>query len=210
MEAKGEDGGVDLLPLLPLPTVLFPGGSLPVVLNGRERLAEVSDALETDSPIGVLLGREDLFGSAQGRAGTAARVVEARTSPEGGLKVLLVGTRRFVVEHLVPRGGRLFAAVRYPEEEAPSREGALLLRGLFGAYREAMALIGGAGGALPTDLPDYDPVLAYAVAERLAVPVAERQRLLDADGEARLGRAIYLVRRELDLLRLMEEDRGSA
>ena len=90
------------LPLFPLHTVLCPGIALPLhVFEDRYREL-VRDCLEEGSPFGVVLireGREVGGGSiAFSAIGTMAEIRQVGRYPDGRFDLLVVGTRRFVVE----------------------------------------------------------------------------------------------------------------
>lgn len=176
------------------------------------RLKLVEEWLEADAPFGIVYLRPRERGegqSAPSRVGTTARIIDARRQIDGGLQLSVVGIRRFTIEELCRRGERLYARVAYETEEAAPSDALELARGLFLVYREALRSWKGAKEAPPLDLPASDARLPYAIAERLSVSQAERQRLLEGDGEERLALALHFLRRELDILRLMEEDTGS-
>lgn len=90
------------LPLFPLHTVLCPGIALPLhVFEDRYRDL-VRDCIESGSPFGVALireGREVGGGSVAFSAiGTMAEIRQVGRYPDGRFDLLVVGTKRFVVE----------------------------------------------------------------------------------------------------------------
>lgn len=108
------------LPLFPLHTVLCPGIALPLhVFEDRYREL-VRDCLEDASPFGVVLireGREVGGGSiAFSAIGTIAEIRQVGRYPDGRFDLLVVGTRRFVVES-VETGERPYLVAQVAELE---------------------------------------------------------------------------------------------
>jgi Lon protease-like protein len=200
------------LPLLPLPLVLFPGESLPVTLSDPRLRRLAAECAERDCPLGVVLVSAELPGEALRlcRVGTAGRIVEMRETMEGALWLRIVGTRRFTLHEAAEDGEGLLGWVTYPEEQQAPAAGAELLRDLFGVYRQALGSLRNAVAPVPGELPDDDGLVAYVVAQRISASVADRQRLLECDAAERTAAAVHLLRRELDLLRLMAEDSGAS
>jgi Lon protease-like protein len=109
------------LPLFPLNTVLCPGIALPLhVFEDRYR-ALVRHCLATASPFGVVLIRE---GREVGKGaisftgtGTIAEIRDADRRDDGRFDLLVVGTRRFAIRHLLDgRGPYLVADVKILDE----------------------------------------------------------------------------------------------
>ncbi len=93
------------LPLFPLNAVLCPGIALPLhVFEDRYR-ALVRNCLETTSPFGVVLireGREVGQGAISfSGIGTIAEIRDAGRHEDGRFDLLVVGTRRFAIRHVV-------------------------------------------------------------------------------------------------------------
>ncbi|HEX2754250.1 MAG TPA: LON peptidase substrate-binding domain-containing protein [Candidatus Limnocylindrales bacterium] len=93
------------LPLFPLNTVLCPGIALPLhVFEDRYR-AMVRHCLETTSPFGVVLirqGREVGSGVISFTGiGTIAEIRDAGSYDDGRYDLLVVGTRRFEIRHVL-------------------------------------------------------------------------------------------------------------
>jgi Lon protease-like protein len=200
-----------VLPLFPLQVVLFPGQSLPLAVSDRNHLRMVGTCLDRDAPLGVVLATEPDAPHEPVRpcrVGTAARIVDARPAADGSVRLVVTGVRRFEIAALLVGGPWPLAEVTYPDDEPAPADRVELARGLFAEYQRLVARVRPRARHLPRALPPYDGVLAYAIAEEIAASVAERQRLLEGDAPARLEAAIHLLRRELDVLRMMEEDGG--
>jgi ATP-dependent protease La (Lon)-like substrate-binding protein len=93
------------LPLFPLNSVLCPGIALPLHIFEARYRAMVRHCLETTSPFGVVLireGRETGAGviSFTG-VGTIAEIRDAGSYDDGRYDLLVVGTRRFEIRHVL-------------------------------------------------------------------------------------------------------------
>ena len=92
------------LPLFPLHTVLCPGVALPLRIFEERYRAMTRRCLERDEPFGVILirdGREVGPGTTSiASVGTIAEIREASKYSDGRFDLLVVGTRRFRIEHV--------------------------------------------------------------------------------------------------------------
>jgi Lon protease-like protein len=93
------------LPLFPLNTVLCPGIALPLHIFEERYRAMVRHCLDTQSPFGVVLirqGRETGSGSISFTGiGTIAEIRDAGAYEDGRYDLLVVGTRRFEIRHVL-------------------------------------------------------------------------------------------------------------
>lgn len=119
------EGGREL-PLFPLGTVLFPGGTLPLQIFEPRYLDLVKRCMREDAPFGVVLLRE---GAEAGRAdappaiapvGTEARIVDFTQLSNGLLGITSRGGPRFRVRrHRVADDGLIIGEVETLPEPAP-------------------------------------------------------------------------------------------
>ena len=93
------------LPLFPLNTVLCPGIALPLHIFEDRYRALVRHCLDTTSPFGVVLireGREVGTGAISFTGiGTIAEIRDAGRYEDGRYDLLVVGTRRFEIRHVL-------------------------------------------------------------------------------------------------------------
>jgi uncharacterized protein len=93
------------LPLFPLNTVLCPGIALPLHIFEDRYRALVRHCLDTTSPFGVVLirqGQEVGSGAISFTGiGTIAEIRDAGTDDDGRFDLLIVGTRRFEIRHVL-------------------------------------------------------------------------------------------------------------
>jgi hypothetical protein len=113
------------LPLFPLPGIVhFPRTELRLHIEAPEPLRLVHEVTELDEDsrwLGVVVLKPGARPDAEGRpaifaGGTASRVVDVESLPEGGSYVVLQGEFRFTLEREVG-GGRHRSAVVRPVEE---------------------------------------------------------------------------------------------
>jgi ATP-dependent Lon protease len=93
------------LPLFPLNSVLCPGIALPLHIFEERYRVMVRHCLETTSPFGVVLireGRETGAGAISFTGiGTIAEIRDAGNYDDGRYDLLVVGTRRFEIRHVL-------------------------------------------------------------------------------------------------------------
>lgn len=201
----------DTLPLFPLNTVLFPGVVMPLhIFEDRYReLVRDLIALPPDTPreFGVVAIKVGYEVGERGvhtlqRTGCAALVTEVTANPDGTFEIVVIGRRRFHVEHIDADGSYLRAGVEWLSEPvggdpADADATAGTARELFDVYRDTVANLRG-DDVLEGETP-ADPVdLSYTLAAALVLNLAERQAMLecpDVLGRLRLG--ISLMRAEL-------------
>lgn len=209
------------LPLFPLATVAVPEGLLPLVIfepRYRALLADLLRLPDEDRIFGVVAIRRG-HEVGQGRAeqlygvGTAVRVVSVYPMP-AGIRVGCVGVQRFRLDARVPGTDYLVGEVTWLDEE-PGDVSALafLSRQVREGYSAYGRLVGLPplettvvdGSAAPVDEAarsesDQAATLAYAVLDRLHLPLPERQSVLAAPTTSeRLRLLAGLLRRETGL-----------
>lgn len=163
-----------LLPLFPLHTVLFPGGELSLRVFETRYIDMVRTCLREGSPFGVCLIRA---GSEVGEpalpyaVGTSAHIIDAAVRAEGLLGIGARGQRRFRILNLAARPDRLlWAEVEWLEEAGEPRPPPAPMQHL-------LARLLGAEGGLPRNDARW---VAYRLAERLPLRLAERQAVLES------------------------------
>ncbi len=171
------------LPLLPLPTVLFPAGRLELRIFEARYLDLVRDCLRRGQCFGVCLVLERGPGGepeAPAAIGTEARICDFCTLPDGLLGITVVGERRFRVDRVRVRdNGQLVAAATVLPEAEPQpvpAEFGLLVTILSRLAEQDDALLQQADKACFDDAA----WVARRLAERLPISAAERQQILQS------------------------------
>ncbi|HEU0276808.1 MAG TPA: LON peptidase substrate-binding domain-containing protein [Rhodanobacteraceae bacterium] len=111
------------VPLFPLDTVLFPGGTLGLRVFELRYLDMVRECARANGVFGVSLilsGRETGGGAVPAAVGTLARIVDFDTLPDGLLGISVSGEARFRVEKSRVRSNGLMLGEirRWPDEAA--------------------------------------------------------------------------------------------
>lgn len=187
------------LPLFPLRTVLFPGGTLHLRIFEPRYLQLVRDCTRLGRPFGVCLilaGREAGRPAVPARVGTEARIVDFYTLPDGLLGIACRGEGRFRVLGLRVRdNGLMIGEVEPFALEAPRALPPEF--GLLAVLLERMIeRIGAAFGSFSRGDLDEAGWVGMRLAELLPLELEERQELLESeDPIARLRRIAELLPR---------------
>ena len=199
-----------IFPGLLFPVVQAPGAEADVLRLIVEQVPErvvgfVLPKEQTETEGGESLQRQ-LY-----RIGTVARVLKMQTSPEGAVQVLLQGLKRFQILKAVQRDNKLMAQVVYLEDVRVEGDD---VKALCLAIMNTMR-----------DLIKHNPLFSEEIrmfltradwsdAGRLAdfavtMTSSTREELQDVleclDVKARLEKALFLLRKELDINELKEK-----
>lgn len=206
-----DTGGVTIIPIFPLGTVLLPGSRLPLQIFEPRYVALLNDLREREpvhrifGVVAIRRGHEVGEGRASRlyEVGCTARVEAAetvRTEDRPVFRVATVGVDRFRLDGLVDVGRPYpTAEVSWLEDETEARPAELRrlaerLVTTFARYRRAV-------GAPETHVTGPEERLAAQVMDAMPVGIADRQRVLEADSTAaRLSAVLAVVQRESDIL----------
>lgn len=204
------------LPVLPLrEAVLFPGVTSPIAAGRPGTLRAIEAALKNENKeIFVLAQRENVDDPVPEklyRVGTIATIGPVQRGPSG-MRLLLTGQYRAVVESLVPRDNYLVAAVRIMEDEDPLSQDEPGFVALYREARERAAELGRRAG-LPKEAVEQflaensEPGLfADLVAGHLDLDAAEAQQLLQTPGVLeRLRQVLVFIQKQIAILDAQEE-----
>jgi Lon protease-like protein len=197
-----------LMPMFPLPSVLFPRGALPIQVFERRYLTMIDEVLSGDRRFGVVLierGSEVGGGDQRFGIGTLARVVRVGALDDGRLALVAIGDGRFRVVDWLPERPYPEATIRELEEDVPGPGTEALLDRSRRAYRRAIALaseLGGSGGDPDPDLPDDPTAASWFLCDAAPIEQLDRQMLLETGGiDARLSALIEALDAKAELLR---------
>lgn len=176
-------GSETTLPIFPLQTVLFPGGTLPLRVFEARYVDMVSQCLRNRSVFGINLiasGKEVGQPAQPHPIGVAAGIVSCDMNQPGILEIVVRGVQRFRILGTETAGSGLITArvawLEEPEDVPLASEFAGLV-GVLGA------IIGDAGERhFPPPL-HYDRAgwVGMRLAEVLPIPLRARQALLELD-----------------------------
>lgn len=174
------------LPLFPLNTVLFPGGSLPLRIFESRYKQMLRVCMDGDRRLGVLLiksGTEVGGPAGPYSVGTVARIGEIGHAEDGAIPLTVQGERRFRIVALDDSLPYLVGVVEYLETtpDADAGRAAAELRGLADRYlRLLFASHGEYRG--PIQLSSDPPALEELVGPLLFDHAVEvRQTILEAE-----------------------------
>lgn len=190
------------IPLFVLPTVLLPGGQLPLHVFEPRYRQMVARCLEYDKRFGLLFHRDDLYGEVRiepGRIGCIAEIGSFQPLPDGRSLMLTEGVERFRIEEVVDSDTRYTEALVDAYEDEAQSEAELAERrqvsiDLFHALLRTLP-------EPPVKVPGFDPrrETSFTIAATIEIDPAWQQGLLELRSEtARLDRIDELLRRVLD------------
>lgn len=198
------------LPLFPLGALLFPGGTMSLhIFEERYRLM-IGRCLSTNQPFGIVLlrrGHEVIEGRRMAIApepydvGTVAVIQEYLRLEDGRYLLQVVGQQRFRISQIVEQAPYLVAQVKLLPDRVDDATlaAATELRAVYRRYWERVAAI--TGVEIDVEELPLEPIrLSYALADRLHIDPAQKQRWLEADVTARLRSLITALRTELAIL----------
>jgi Lon protease-like protein len=182
--------GVRLLPLFPLPLVLFPRAPLPLHIFEPRYRELVADCLNGTREFGVICRPETVAESdiLPGTAGCIARIDTAEHLPDGRANVLVTGTDRFQLERFVVDSapyhvGEVTTLADQPEPPHLLAPLADTLRGLFHRVGRSARAIADDASPLP-DLPEDAAEMSFAAAQYIDLELDVKQRLLASTSPA--------------------------
>ena len=187
-----------LLPLFPLPLVLFPGVPLPLHIFEPRYREMLADCLAADRRFGIVFtAEENTSGPERGDIGCVAMIQTAQELPDGRSNLIVVGEERFAIGRLVAgeRPYLLGEVVSYVDNDEPIEAIAPFadqLRRIFERVGRAARTLADDRDPLPP-LPDDPAALTFTIASLIDLDGPARQQILAS--RSPLGRI-----RELDAL----------
>ena len=172
-----------LLPLFPLPLVLFPGVPLPLHIFESRYREMLADCLAGDRRFGIVFTTdEDSDGPSRGAVGCVAFIQKAQALPDGRSNIIVVGEERFMIGRLVTdaRPYLLGEVVSYSDLDEPAEAlapFAAQLRAVFERVGRAARTLADDRDPLPT-LPADPGALSFTIAALIDLDGPGRQRLL--------------------------------
>lgn len=186
-----------LLPLFPLPLVLFPSAPLPLHIFEDRYKQMIADVQHSNGEFGIVLAKEEGIVNI-GCTATVDRIL--RRYPDGRLDLIAMGKRRFRIESLDQERAYLRAEVEYMADEDEDAAPELKLRAVAASekLREVEPVE-------PNTAPSAGAQLSYQLGQHVA-DLDKRQTLLSLTSEPERLRYLisilpdYTVERERVLL----------
>jgi Lon protease-like protein len=208
------------LPLFPLGTLLFPGGTINLHIFEERYREMIGYCLEHDSPFGVVLlhqgheveeGNPSSSGAEPYAIGTVARISANVRLEDGRYLLTAIGQQRFRIKQIRQRVPYIIAEVEEIPDvvSAGAVAAAAELRKTYDRYWQAIAVATGMP-AQGEELSE-DPVeMSYDLADRLQVLAQRKQQWLATDLLTRLREINNNLRAELLILpRARQTDSGN-
>ena len=192
------------IPLFPLSTVLFPGGTIPLQIFEDRYHSMVQDCLDTDSKFGIVLIKEgqEVGGNAvPHKVGTLARITKIRKLPQNRLYLTAVGETRFNIIELIQDKAYLegFVEIHNPPP-AEDIEEQSLKEARTAAFRHLKAIVSMNGGWVKkaqTPLPTDPDQLSFFLAQLIQGSNKVRQTILEeASIKKRIEIALFHLQTE--------------
>ena len=201
----------ETLPILGLSDiVIFPGTATPLVVETPQSIRLIDDVVAGDRFLGLVLQRNpdaetptpaDLW-----LHGCAGRVRKMVKFPDGMVRILVEGLRRFRIREFVSESPYLVARVEKLKDVVDATlELAALTRNAAREFQEIVKLSPTLAEEVKVAaLNEQDPAqLSDLIAANLNLSLQERQHLLELpEAKVRLSRLLPLLSRELEVLRL--------
>ncbi|HSA57901.1 MAG TPA: LON peptidase substrate-binding domain-containing protein [Gemmatimonadaceae bacterium] len=179
-----------LLPLFPLPLVLFPRAPLPLHIFEPRYRQLLADCLSSDRQFGVICHPESQAerGIELGTVGCVARIETAEQLPDGRSNILVSGGDRFRVLRLTPGAtpyhiGEVDAYDDHPEPTAMLDPLADRLRDVFQRVGRSARAIADDASPLP-ELPEDPAAVSFSVAQYIDLDLEIKQELLTSRSPA--------------------------
>ena len=169
------------VPLFPLNTVMFPGGVLPLRIFEPRYLDMVSDCLQHDTEIGVILiedGNEIGQAAHTYQIGTLSTISYWNRRNDGLLGITLRGTRRFEIVDTEVLHDQLTMATVDILPETPRLEIQQQYQGMASLLRKIISQLEPPYTTMPAHYDDLEWISARLV-ELLPMPLDFKQELLE-------------------------------
>ena len=179
-----------LLPLFPLPLVLFPRAPLPLhVFEPRYRQL-LADCLSSDRQFGVICRPETAAEQdiEPGSVGCVARIETAEQLPDGRSNIMVSGGERFRLLRFAPEPAPYHVGEVDPYDDEP--EPVAMLHPLADRLREVFQRVGRSARAIADDasplpdLPDDPAEISFSVAQYIDLDLELKQELLASQSPA--------------------------
>ena len=192
------------IPLFPLGTVLFPGGTIPLQIFEDRYHSMIQDCLESDSKFGIVLikeGKEVGGAAVPHKVGTLAKITQMREISQNRLYLTAVGETRFTILELIEEKAYMEALVEiYPAdsfEEVTEKSRHDAQKAAARHLKSIVNLNGGWVRNAETPIPDEPEKLSFFLGQLLQGSNKIRQEILEESSAAkRIELCLILLKRE--------------
>ncbi|KAF0206028.1 MAG: ATP-dependent Lon [Gallionellaceae bacterium] len=208
---------ITLLPLLPLrDVVVFPHMVIPLFVGRAKSIKALETAMEAGKSIVLVAQKsaakdepaiEDMY-----RIGSIANILQMLKLPDGTVKVLVEGTQRAKVLHVIEEKSHFDAEIQpVPPDEEPGNEAEAMRRALINQFDQYVKLNKKIPPEILTSLAGIDDAgrLADTIAAHLPLKLEQKQEVLEIfDVRKRLEHLLGLLEAELDIMQVEKRIRG--
>jgi len=169
-------GVESLLPIFPLPLVLFPTIPLPLHIFEPRYKEMIGECLERNAVFGIIHARQEEMAE----IGCTAKILDViKRYEDGRLDILAQGLRRFEILRVNEERAFLRAEVSYFDDEGSDADGETRKQ-LLNLHKQLLAL----SGEKNPETPSQDsPALAFEVAAKVPLDLEFKQSLLGIRSE---------------------------
>ena len=206
-----------LFPLLPLrDVVVFPHMVIPLFVGRAKSIKALETAMEAGKSIVLVAQKsaakdepsiEDMY-----RIGSIANILQMLKLPDGTVKVLVEGTQRAKVLHILDDKLHFDAEIELiPVDESSGAEVEAMRRALINQFDQYVKLNKKIPPEILTSLAGIDDAgrLADTIAAHLPLKLEQKQEVLEIfDVRKRLEHLLGLLEAELDILQVEKRIRG--
>jgi ATP-dependent Lon protease len=206
-----------LFPLLPLrDVVVFPHMVIPLFVGRAKSIKALESAMEAGKSIVLVAQKsaakdepsiEDMY-----RIGSIANILQMLKLPDGTVKVLVEGTQRAKVLHVLDDKLHFDAEIELvPVDESSGAEVEAMRRALINQFDQYVKLNKKIPPEILTSLAGIDDAgrLADTIAAHLPLKLEQKQEVLEIfDVRKRLEHLLGLLEAELDILQVEKRIRG--
>ena len=206
-----------LFPLLPLrDVVVFPHMVIPLFVGRAKSIKALESAMEAGKSIVLVAQKsaakdepsiEDMY-----RIGSIANILQMLKLPDGTVKVLVEGTQRAKVMHILDDKLHFDAEIELiPVDEGAGAEVEAMRRALINQFDQYVKLNKKIPPEILTSLAGIDDAgrLADTIAAHLPLKLEQKQEVLEIfDVRKRLEHLLGLLEAELDILQVEKRIRG--
>ncbi|HUX89669.1 MAG TPA: endopeptidase La [Gallionellaceae bacterium] len=206
-----------LFPLLPLrDVVVFPHMVIPLFVGRAKSIKALESAMEAGKSIVLVAQKsaakdepsiEDMY-----RIGSIANILQMLKLPDGTVKVLVEGTQRAKVLHILDDKLHFDAEIELiPVDESSGAEVEAMRRALINQFDQYVKLNKKIPPEILTSLAGIDDAgrLADTIAAHLPLKLEQKQEVLEIfDVRKRLEHLLGLLEAELDILQVEKRIRG--
>lgn len=173
----------NIMPLFPLPVVLFPGAELPLHIFEERYKLMIGKVLDDQAPFGVVFWDGESTSVAE--TGCTATISDVKKFDDGRMNLMTTGERRFKIVDVIQEQPYIVATVEFLEDNGAGDKTDVLVKDIASVLKEILRLsskLVDKEFEIQGTIPE-DPVeLSYWVAANFYGSPDDQQELLEMSG----------------------------